>query len=190
MSGYQQSEQQSELDGLETVVRNVIPILNSPILALLAVPVSHLKEEKKKITKEQMIQTNMSQFDELLSESDETERTDEITNIEKRKSKECCRSIDTTKTNDYKRETISDNSDLATIIEIKDEQDFVVKHEDEREKEKVGSDILSEVEVIEEIESITSISKKDNGKLQDEKIEVENGLTKMENKTLQKCNIM
>ena len=58
MSGYQQSEQQSELDGLETVVRNVIPILNSPILALLAVPVSHLKEEKKTIIKEQMIQTN------------------------------------------------------------------------------------------------------------------------------------
>ena len=66
----------------------------------------------------------------------------------------------------------------------------MVKHEYEREKEKDGSDILSEVEVIEEIESITSISKKDNGKLQDEKIEVENGLTKMENKTLQKCNIM
>ena len=49
VSGYEQSEHESELDGLETVVRNVIPILNSPILALLAVPVCHLKEEKKKI---------------------------------------------------------------------------------------------------------------------------------------------
>ena len=133
----------------------------------------------------------MSQFDELLSKSAEIERTDEITNIEKRKSKECCRSIDTTKTNDCKRGTFSDNSeysDLATIIDNKDKQDFVVKHEDEREKD--SFDILSEVEVIEEIERIISESKKDNGKLQDEKIEVENVLSKMENKTLQKCNIM
>ena len=100
------------------------------------------------ITKDQMIKTNMSQFDELVSESDDIERTDEITNIENRKSKECCRSIDTTKTNDYKRGTISDNSeysDLATIIENKDEQEFVVKHEDEREKD--SFDILSEVEL-------------------------------------------
>merc|ERR1719317_1113269 len=153
-----------------------------------------MQEEKKKITKEQMIQTNMSQFDELLSESDETERTDEITNIEKRKSEECCRSIDTTKKNDYKRGIISDNSeysDLATIIENKDEQKFVVKHEDESEKENDGcSDILSEVKVIGEIESITSESKIDNGKLQDKKIESENVLPKMENKTLQKCNII
>ena len=41
----------------------------------------------------------------------------------------------------------SEYSDLATSIENKYEQDFVVKHEDEREKD--GSDILSEVEVIE-----------------------------------------
>ena len=135
----------------------------------------------------------MSQFDELLSKSAEIERTDEITNIEKRKSKECCRSIDTTKTNDCKRGTFSDNSeysDLATIIENKGEQEFVVKHEDERQKGKDGSDILSEVEVIEEIESMISESNKDNGKLQDEKIEVGNVLSKLENKTSQKCNIM
>ena len=57
VSGYQQSEHESELDGLETVVRNVIPILNSPILALLAVPVCHLQEETKKmaISKEKTI---------------------------------------------------------------------------------------------------------------------------------------
>ena len=60
----------------------------------------------------------------------------------------------------------------------------MVKHEDEREEEKDDSDILSEVEVIEEIVSITSESKKDNGKLQDEKIEVENVLSKMENKNV------
>ena len=194
VSGYQQSEHESELDGLETVVRNVIPILNSPILALLAVPVSHLKEEKKKITisKEKTINNNALQFNDLLSKTIDIEGTDEITNIKKRNSKESCRSTNTTETNDYKRGNISDNaehSDLATITENKEEQDWVVKYEEEVEKEEDtnSSEILSEAE---EIESITSVCTEDNDELQKEKQEVENVLYKAGNKATQRCNVM
>ena len=194
VSGYEQSEHESELDGLETVVRNVIPILNSPILALLAVPVCHLKEEKKKIiiSKKDAINNNASQFDDLLSKTGDIEATDETTNITKRNSKESCRSTNTTETNDYKRGNISENaehSNLATITENKEEQDLVVKHEEvEKEEDTFSSDIISEAEVIEELECVTSESTEDNGKPQEEKQEVETVLHKTGNKT--RCNVM
>ena len=194
VSGYEQSEHESELDGLETVVRNVIPILNSPILALLAVPVCHLEEEKKKNikSKKEAMNNNASQFDDLLSKTGDIEATDETTNITKRNSKESCRSTNTTETNDYKRGNISENaehSNLATITENKEEQDWVVKHEEvEKEEDTFSSDIISEAEVIEELECVTSESTEDNGKLQAERQEIENMLYIMGKKT--RCNVM
>lgn len=181
-NNFQELDKQTELDGLETVVKNVLPILNSPILALLAVPVNHLKqEEKKKVKKETEVRKYLSNDDELFSE--EKEESDERTKCKLGKGKESYKSTKTSEINECKRGNISEHSDLATIAENKEEQDCLVKHENLSAK-------FSEEEYNEEIESVSEMNEDNDHKKQGGNLEVENNSIKNGIKTLQKCNVM
>merc|ERR1711892_497471 len=52
--GYNMTDNSLETEGLEALVRNMIPIFNSPILTLLAVPVSELMSEEDLRRKESL----------------------------------------------------------------------------------------------------------------------------------------
>merc|ERR1711874_669794 len=96
--------EQADIDCLETVVKNAIPILNSPILALLAVPAGKLPLEendtKQNIIKEEMKNCVSKDYGAVFEQIKEAE---DETCYSNRNSTECCKSTRTPEINERER---------------------------------------------------------------------------------------
>ena len=192
--------EQADIDCLETVVKNAIPILNSPILALLAVPAGKLPLEEDD-TQQDIIKEEMKNFvsKDYGAVFEQIKEAEDETCYSNRNSTECCKSTRTPEINETERgntcaKKVSAEHSEVSIVKFKpnrkteetDSKDSEEHYDDTAEEDHEGMEemkCLSSTDNIDVNELLTSEQKP-------KRAEPENVSIKNEIKILQKCYIM